>query len=167
MKQIGMDILSILKENLFFSKVSQNWFIVLNNSLNTCLLVCFMCPIDTVPFHLIQKFIYIFVGNCETEIQVKLCTWDHIWKGTPNLQILSPALRQSGCHKLWFFDSVNDRNTGYCGPAMNLDPGFVAEALQYMMNPVKNCASWNASKNITLKKEAFNKSQWLLKKCSL
>lgn len=79
MKQIGMDILIRLGEYpqgkpFFFSKVSQNWFIVLNNSLNTCLLVCFMCPIDTVPFHLIQKFIYIFVGNCETEIQVKLCT---------------------------------------------------------------------------------------------
>lgn len=53
----------------FFSEVSQNYFILLNNSLHICMLICFMCPIDMIPFHQIQKFIYLFVG--EYEIQVK------------------------------------------------------------------------------------------------
>lgn len=46
---------------------------------------------------------------------------------------------------------------------MNLDPDFAAEALQYVMNLVKNGAWLECVKNNTLKKEAFNKSQSLLK----
>lgn len=89
-----------------------------------------------IPFHQIQEFIYLFVGNGETEMQVKRCTWDHIWKGTPNL-ILSPVLSVSGCHKPQLFVSVKGRNAWDFGPTMNLDPDFVAKALQHMMNLVK------------------------------
>lgn len=60
----------------------------------------------------------------------------HVWKGTPNLLILSPAFRESDCHKPQFF-CLCEGNRGHFGPAMNLDPDFVAEALQYMMNLVK------------------------------
>lgn len=35
------------------------------------MLICFMCPIDMISFHQIKKFIYLFVGNGETERQVK------------------------------------------------------------------------------------------------
>lgn len=116
------------------------------------MLICFTCPIDMISFHQIQKFIYLFVGNGETERQVKWCTWDHVRKGTSNLLILSPAFRESGCHKPQFFCLREGNKERTLWPSYESGSRFCSWGTAIYDEPSKNCACWNASK-ITLKRK--------------